>query len=71
MTARVISGTLLVVGFGLMWPIPIAGALLMTSGAIGLAVLLEDGLLADEQFPERRSDTTGAPAPGAAAHRAA
>jgi hypothetical protein len=35
----------LLLGIGLLWPLPTGGALLMVAGAFGLAISWEDGLV--------------------------
>jgi hypothetical protein len=45
--ARRISVALLVVGAALIWPVPIGGALVMLTGALGLAVAMEDELISE------------------------
>jgi hypothetical protein len=52
--ARRISFGLLALGAALIWPIPLGGALLMLTGALGFAVDIEDELMSQ-----------GAPAPPA------
>lgn len=45
--ARRISVALLGVGAALIWPVPLGGALVMLTGALGLAVAMEDELLSE------------------------
>ena len=49
--ARRISVALLGVGAALIWPIPLGGALLMLTGALGLAMVMEDDLMSDGLIP--------------------
>ena len=57
--ARRISVALLGVGAALIWPVPLGGALVMLTGALGLAVAMEDQLISEGLIPaqvERSSD---------------
>jgi hypothetical protein len=45
--ARRISVVLLGVGAALLWPVPIGGALVMLTGALGLAMVMEEDLMSD------------------------
>ncbi len=49
--ARRISVALLGVGAALIWPVPLGGALVMLTGALGLAVAMEDELMNDGLIP--------------------
>ena len=49
--ARRISVALLAVGAALIWPVPLGGALVMLTGALGLAVAMEDQLISDGLIP--------------------
>jgi hypothetical protein len=49
--ARRISVALLAVGAALIWPVPLGGALVMLTGALGLAVAMEDKLMSDGLIP--------------------
>jgi hypothetical protein len=51
--ARRISVALLGVGAALIWPIPLGGALVMLTGALGLAMVMEDDLMSDGVIPDR------------------
>ena len=54
--ARRISVALLGVGAALIWPVPLGGALVMLTGALGLAMVMEDDLMTDGLIPaETRS----------------
>jgi hypothetical protein len=49
--ARRISVALLGVGAALIWPVPLGGALVMLTGALGLAVAMEADLISDGLIP--------------------
>jgi hypothetical protein len=49
--ARRISVALLGVGAALMWPVPLGGALVMLTGALGFAVAMEDDLISEGLIP--------------------
>ena len=49
--ARRISVALLGVGAALIWPVPLGGALVMLTGALGLAVAMEAQLISDGLIP--------------------
>lgn len=49
--ARRISVALLGVGAALIWPVPLGGALVMLTGALGLAVAMEDELINEGLIP--------------------
>lgn len=49
--ARRISVALLGVGAALIWPVPLGGALVMLTGALGLAVAMEDQLMSEGLIP--------------------
>jgi hypothetical protein len=49
--ARRISVALLGVGAALIWPVPLGGALVMLTGALGLAVAMEDDLISEGLIP--------------------
>lgn len=49
--ARRISVALLGMGAALIWPVPLGGALVMLTGALGLAVAMENQLMADGLIP--------------------
>ncbi|HET9772862.1 MAG TPA: hypothetical protein VFS16_18340 [Acidimicrobiia bacterium] len=49
--ARRISVALLGLGAALIWPVPLGGALVMLTGALGLAVAMEDDLISDGLIP--------------------
>ena len=49
--ARRISVALLGVGAALMWPMPLGGALVMLTGALGLAMVMEDDLINEGLIP--------------------
>ena len=49
--ARRISVALLGVGAALIWPIPLGGALVMLTGALGLAMVMEDDLMSEGLIP--------------------
>ena len=50
--ARRISVALLGVGAALIWPVPLGGALVMLTGALGLAMVMEDDLMSDGLIPD-------------------
>jgi len=50
--ARRISVALLGVGAALIWPVPLGGALVMLTGALGLAMVMEDDLMSDGIIPD-------------------
>lgn len=45
--ARRISVALLGIGAALIWPVPLGGALVMLTGALGLAMVMEDDLMSE------------------------
>ena len=49
--ARRISVALLGIGAALIWPIPLGGALVMLTGALGLAMVMEDDLRSEGLIP--------------------
>lgn len=49
--ARRISVALLGVGAALIWPVPLGGALVMLTGALGLAVAMEDEMISEGLSP--------------------
>jgi hypothetical protein len=49
--ARRVSVALLGVGAALIWPVPLGGALVMLTGALGLAVAMEDDLMNEGLIP--------------------
>ena len=58
--ARRISVALLGVGAALLWPVPLGGALVMLTGALGLAMVMEDDLMSEGPLPAE-ARTVGAP----------
>ena len=46
-----ISVALLGLGAALMWPIPLGGALVMLTGALGVAMIMEEGLMNEGLIP--------------------
>ena len=55
--ARRISVALLGMGAALIWPVPLGGALVMLTGALGLAVAMETQMMADGLIPAPVSET--------------
>ena len=64
--ARRISVVLLGTGAALIWPVPLGGALLMLTGALGLAVALEGDLVNEGVLPAGAATATAATAATAA-----
>jgi len=59
--ARRISVALLGVGAALIWPVPLGGALVMLTGALGLAMVMEDDLMTDGLIPDNARSRVAPP----------